>query len=98
MDTFWRLIVGYSARALLGLGALVFGAIAVDVGTTCWQVFESGVPDVFLSTPDDGSAPTASSPAQFVGTVAVIMLVAGSMSLACAYFAFRSDKDKSPTD
>ena len=96
MHIFWRVIFGF--------GALVFGLMAAGVGSLVWQLradfppkpFENwGADSVFLIG-DGGGASIRLSTAQFLGGVVAILLVAGSLSLSCAYFAFRSEKAEAP--
>ncbi len=97
MGIFWRVVFGF--------GALVFGSITVGVGTSVSllrahyapEPFEnSGADSVFLF--DVGSEPIRLSTSQFLGGASVVSVVAGGLSVACTYFAFRSDKDKTPMD
>ncbi len=107
MDNLWRLIVGYSARTILGIGALVFGAIAVKVGNDLWEFvaifgFESVLRGRYdsglLSLEKIGGPTIPMTKAEYFTGLTLILLVVGGLSVACAYFAFRSDKAKTPTD
>ena len=96
MHIFWRVILGF--------GALVFGVTASDVAVGLWLSFgaHSGTgrfaPDwdgsIHISGGDGSGQDIQLTVAQFVGGAVVILLVAASLSVACAYFAFRSEKDR----